>query len=319
MVGKIQRIDRFFIPALVSMVLFVIIAAYLAGWTNLNQVVIDILVALATGALIATISIRYTFIQQKKLDYYEYMDAVLLEMKENLEKLDQLPTKINELETGWKLFKESWIQGKVVALWPRGTRYFYQYLSDNNFISLLNSGYVRKLLPEYLEPLGFYYLNCRKLNDETQTIEDEIDDIRKYIRKNEQGINFENPEAAFQILHNYTIRRLVDSRTNKKNLFLINGEGQLLGSNDPNSTKPSISLPLRIDREYELKEYSENISLENFLNNAIIELRRLSFDYGGKIRQDQFENIETPQSRYETISRISSSDMKSWLLGIIFY
>ncbi len=303
-------VDRFFIPTLLILVFLSAISLVFVG-TNSSQVkiLVDIMIAIVTGAFIATISIKYTFGQTRKLDYYEYMNGVLSEINENTTKLSQFSAQVDKLKREWGSLKETWIQDKTVAIWPRSNRFFYQYLSDNQFNVLKNSGYFRKLKSPYLNLLGLFYLNCLKFNDETQTIEDEIDDIRIHLIQHLKEVDLNDPHNISYILRNTTIKKAIDEPKNKKQIHL----------KFKDSEYPALSLELRARRGYEKVAYLEYIPLEVFFDNAIQELKRLHCSYGENIRQNYSEIIQGKKSNLEIISTISLPEMSLRSFGINFY
>jgi hypothetical protein len=145
---------------------------------------LEISIAILSGATISLILIPYTYQETKRIERDEYFKLLFEEIDLIRTKIPEIPDKVNSLRDKWKAFeKNKWIQLKHPVLFPysASTRFFYQYLPNNAFFSLINRGFIRDIKgfnPKSKDPqyhiISLFYLHCKNASELSERIEDYI-------------------------------------------------------------------------------------------------------------------------------------------------
>jgi hypothetical protein len=134
---------------------------------------------IATGFIVVLWTIPYTFDTQFKMKYLNYHSRLKNEIKYNIQKIFEFENDVLKCQKIWldpHNKTPKWLP-KCTSVVPN-RKHSHDYLTMNAyhyFVSLedfsLNYG--------RLERLNLFYALCKKFNDQTQDIEDKIDEYRR--------------------------------------------------------------------------------------------------------------------------------------------
>ena len=128
----------------------VISAGFLSAlpYISVLSAILDVAIVITSAAAISIVLIPYTYKETKRIEREEYFKLLYEEIDLIRTKIPLIPSKIETLKKSWKSFeKEQWIQEKHPILFPysASTRFFYQYLPNNAFHSIINRGFIREI------------------------------------------------------------------------------------------------------------------------------------------------------------------------------
>ena len=186
-----------------------------------NELFISFIGSLIGGVILTFALISILYEKNSRLEFEGLLRSIYEEIDHNEKQLDKFRDEIQNKVKFWCIFKNKdyarlstkitaeerdhldffgWIQKKTVITSPNQRKWLYQYLSDNAYNALIGSAHslhyqkskLNQEKPERedtwdrytdLEILSRYYYSCRKFSDETQFIEDVIDEISSKIVK----------------------------------------------------------------------------------------------------------------------------------------
>lgn len=146
--------------------------------------ILDVGIVITSAIAISIILIPHTYEETKRIERDEYFKLLYEEIDLIRTKIPQIPNKIKTLKESWKSFKkEQWIQNKHPILFPysSSTRFFYQYLPNNAFQSIINRGFIREIKgfnskseDDQYHMISYFYLKSKNTSEFSQRIEDWI-------------------------------------------------------------------------------------------------------------------------------------------------
>jgi hypothetical protein len=164
--------------------LFVLIAVIYVIPEDKISTSLEIVITIISAIFISVVIVKYTYTETKKLERDEYFRLLYNEIDLIKTKIPLIADQIQELKPKWKAFeKEKWIYEKHPVLWPysQNTRFFYQYLPNNSFNSIINRGFARdikgfdpKSKDQQFHFISLFYLNIKNASELSERIEDYI-------------------------------------------------------------------------------------------------------------------------------------------------
>ena len=139
---------------------------------------VDVALQLFLATVVAYLFVDYTFFPNQKMEYFDALDDLICEMKNNRDRILKFPQKIEENYHIWQTTNEwKWI-GKKSSFtnWGDGQNFHLKFLPTSAYFNFINKGYF--LNQEYLslptEHIAHFYQFCNRFSIEFQLIENQI-------------------------------------------------------------------------------------------------------------------------------------------------
>jgi len=164
------------------------------------QPFLSIIIPIFVAFYIAIFSTEYAIFRNRFVEINSAFKSLFNEIVKNRERIDDILIRIEDIKKAWiQLKKNIWINEKTIVKEKYSTKtgFIYQYL-PNNALKVIQSYNLDQIIqgaencdcrPNYYQQISLLYYYFVKTSEETQRIEDEINDFINLIESHHEPID----------------------------------------------------------------------------------------------------------------------------------
>jgi len=164
------------------------------------QPFLSIIIPIFVAFYIAIFSTEYAIFRNRFVEINSAFNSLFNEIVKNRERIDNILLCIEGIKQAWiRLEKNKWINEKTIVreTYSTKTGFIYQYLPNNalkviqsyNYDQIIQGAENSDFRPNYYQQLSLLYYYFVKTSEETQRIEDEINDFINLIDSQHEPID----------------------------------------------------------------------------------------------------------------------------------